>query len=77
MHWYFSRGEGQTWRKLHLAANPETHEIEAMVLTENSGYDADQVEHLLEQISDPIESFGGDGAYDQWKVYVALAERED
>ena len=47
-----------------------------MVLTENSGHDADQVEHLLEQISDPIESFGGDGAYDQWKVYVALAERE-
>ena len=66
----------RTWRKLHLAANPETHEIEAMVLTENSGHDADQVEHLLEQISDPIESFGGDGAYDQWKVYVALAERE-
>ena len=27
----------RTWRKLHLAANPETHEIEAMVLTENSG----------------------------------------
>lgn len=66
----------RTWRKLHLAVNPETQEIEAMVLTENSGHDADQVEHLLEQIPDPIESFGGDGAYDQWKVYGVLEERE-
>ncbi len=66
----------RTWRKLHLAVNPDTHEIEAMVLTENSGHDADQVEDLLEQIPDPIESFGGDGAYDQWKVYGVLEERE-
>jgi len=66
----------RTWRKLHLAVNPETQEIEAEVLTENSGHDADQVEPLLEQINSPIDSFSGDGAYDQWKVYEALAAEE-
>jgi hypothetical protein len=63
----------RTWRKLHLAVNPETHEIEAEVLTENSGHDADQVDDLLEQIESPIDLFAGDGAYDQWKVYETLA----
>ncbi len=66
----------RTWRKLHLAVNPKTQEIEAEVLTENSGHDADQVDDLLDQIDQPIDSFGGDGAYDQWKVYNRLAEEE-
>ena len=66
----------RTWRKLHLAVNPETQAIEAEVLTDNSGHDADQVDELLEQIESPIGSFSGDGAYDQWKVYGALAEQE-
>lgn len=66
----------RTWRKLHLAINPKTQEIEAEVLTENSGHDADQVDDLLDQIDQPIDSFGGDGAYDQWKVYNRLAEGE-
>jgi Transposase DDE domain len=66
----------RTWRKLHLAVNPETQEIEAEVLTENCGHDADQVEELLEQIDSPIDSFAGDGAYDQWKVYETLDAEE-
>ncbi|MCH8839248.1 MAG: IS5 family transposase [Planctomycetes bacterium] len=64
----------RTWRKLHLAINPETQEIEAEVLTENSGHDADQVDELIEQVDAPIDAFYGDGAYDQWKVYGRLAE---
>lgn len=66
----------RTWRKLHLAVNPATHEIEAVVLTENSGHDADQVDALLEQSNAPINSLGGDGAYDQWKVYESLAKQK-
>ena len=66
----------RTWRKLHLAINPITQEIEAEVLTENSGHDADQVDDLLDQIEKPVDCFGGDGAYDQWKVYDRLAEDE-
>jgi len=64
----------RTWRKLHLAVNPDTQEIEAEVLTENSGHDADQVNDLLDQIDSPVDSFAGDGAYDQWKVYNRLAK---
>ena len=52
----------RTWRKLHLAVNSETQEIEAEVLTENSGHDADQVDELLEQVESPMDSFAGDGA---------------
>ena len=59
-----------------MAVNPETQEIEAEVLTENSGHDADQVDELVEQVEAPIEAFYGDGAYDQWKVYGRLAEEE-
>lgn len=62
----------RTWRKLHLAVNPETQEIEAEVLTENSGHDADQVDGLLDQIDAKVDAFYGDGAYDQWKVYETM-----
>jgi hypothetical protein len=65
----------RTWRKLHLAVNPDTHEIEAEVLTDNNRHDADQVEDLVEQVDGSVSCFWGDGAYDQWKVYDGLADR--
>jgi IS1 family transposase len=67
-------GKRRTWRKLHLAVDPATHAIVAHVLTENNQHDADQVEPLLEQVEVEVETFYGDGAYDQWKVYDALQE---
>jgi hypothetical protein len=67
-------GKRRTWRKLHLAVDPATHQIVAEALTENSQHDADQVEPLLAQIEVDVETFYGDGAYDQWKVYDALHE---
>jgi hypothetical protein len=66
------KSKRRTWRKLHLAVNPATQEIEAETLTENGVHDADQVADLLEQIDAPVDSFYGDGAYDQWKVYGTL-----
>jgi len=68
-------GKHRTWRKLHLAVNPETHEIVAHTLTDNDVHDADQVEPLLEQVDGRVETFYGDGAYDQWKVYEGLEAR--
>jgi len=61
----------QTWRveALYLAEvalgrqSRDAQEIEAEVLTENSGHVADQVDDLLEQIESPMDSFSGDGAY--------------
>ncbi len=69
-------GKRRTWRKLHLAVNPDTHEIVAQTLTENSVHDADQVDELLDQIDSGVETFCGDGAYDQWKVYESLDTRK-
>ena len=66
------KSKRRTWRKLHLAVNPQTQEIEAEVLTENSGHDADQVDDLLDQIDAKVGVFYGDGAYDQWKVYKTM-----
>jgi hypothetical protein len=67
-------GQRRTWRKLHLAVDPATHQIVAEVLTENNAHDADQVEPLLAQVEAEVQTFYGDGAYDQWKVYDALQE---
>jgi len=68
-------GKRRTWRKLHLAVNPATQEIVAQTLTDNGAHDADQVETLLEQVDCGVQTFYGDGAYDQWKVYEKLDER--
>ena len=69
------KSKRRTWRKLHLAVNPQTQEIEAETLTENSTHDADETDHLLDQVTSRIGKFYGDGAYDQWKVYESLKSR--
>lgn len=68
-------GKRRTWRKLHLAVDPATHQIVAETLTENSEHDADQVDPLLAQVDAEVQTFYGDGAYDQWKVYDGLTAR--
>jgi hypothetical protein len=62
----------RTWRKLHLAIDPETQEIVAEVLTTNAGHDADQADALLKEVPAKIHSVTADGAYDKWKVYEAI-----
>lgn len=69
------KSKRRTWRKLHLAVNPDTQEIEAETLTENSCDDASQVEDLLDQVPGELDKFYGDGAYDKWKVYKTLDQR--
>lgn len=64
----------RTWRKLHLSVDSETHEIQAVVLSEAGLDDAGAVPELLDQITEPVEQLGGDGAYDKKKVYEACAE---
>ena len=62
----------RTWRKLHIGANPEDGEIQAVILTENSVSDDAAVDILLEQIEQEIAQFAADGAYDKRKVYDGL-----
>jgi hypothetical protein len=65
----------RTWRKLHLAIDAETQEIVAEVLTDNATDDAAVVDELLNQTRNKTGKFGGDGAYDKWKVYKTLSQR--
>lgn len=62
----------RTWRKLHVGANPEDGEIQAVILTENNVSDDAAVKVLLEQIEQEIVKFAADGAYDKRKVYDSL-----
>lgn len=64
------------WRKLHIALNPESHEIEAFDLTDLGGQDWESVEKLLNDIDKPIEAMKGDGAYDRAPCYE-LAEQNE
>jgi len=71
----------RTWRKLHIGANPEDGEIQAVILTENSVSDDAAVAVLLKQIEQEIDEFAADGAYNKRKVYDGrertLTECED
>ena len=66
----------RTWRTLHLGVDEATGQIVAQTLTTAHADDASQVEPLLEQVQAPVEALGGDGAYDQRKVFDALAASE-
>lgn len=68
-HGYSKR---RTWRKLHLGADPENGEIQAVLLTENNISDDAVVKDLLEQIEQTLLACAADGAYDKRKVYDAL-----
>ena len=70
-----ARGK-RTWRKLHLAVDPEGGEILACGLTTNEEGDASQVGLLLEQIAGPLGSVAADGAYDGEPVYRAVSEHQ-
>ena len=52
----------QTWRKLHLAIDPDTGEILASALTTTEEGDASLVRLLLDQIAAPIAAVLADGA---------------
>src|SRR5512135_2371457 len=71
-HGYSKR---RTWLKLHLAIDPETHEIQAALVSEPGVTDAEAVPALLEQVDNPVEAVEADGAYDQRPVYAELERR--
>src|ERR687894_1371203 len=77
--WLVEKHSGRcrrTWRKLHLAVDPEGGEILACELTTSEEGDASLVGPLLERITGPIASVTADGAYDGEPVYRAVAERQ-
>lgn len=65
----------RAWRKLHLGVDAATGRIVAAELTGNEVDDGSQVGPLFDQVTGPVASFTGDGAYDRENVYGAVAER--
>jgi hypothetical protein len=60
---------------LHIGVDADTGQIIATELTNNDVDDGSQVGPLLEQITEPIASFTGDGAYDRDDVYREVCQR--
>ncbi len=65
----------RSWRKLHIGLDAETGQIVAASLTAKEADDGAEVGPLLDQITDAVASFTGDGGYDQDRVYASVAER--
>jgi hypothetical protein len=65
----------RSWRKLHIGVDGDNGEIVTIELTRREIDDGPRTDALLDQLTDPLASFTGDGAYDQDKVYEAIAAR--
>jgi len=72
-HGYVKR---RLWRKLHLAINARSQEIEAFELTESNFQDGDGLLPLINGVDKDIDKVTGDGAYDQYKGYKLSEERD-
>src|SRR3972149_3165957 len=71
-HGYSKR---RTWRKLHLSVDEKTHEIQAVVLSEAGGDDAEAGKQLLAETPGELEQVRGDGSYDKARFYEACSAR--
>ncbi|AQV92601.1 IS5 family transposase [Cupriavidus necator] len=74
-HGYSKR---RTWRKVHLAMDAKTGQICAALMTHQDVGDADVLPELLDQVptDTPIDTVGGDGAYDTKQCHAAIAARD-
>jgi hypothetical protein len=67
-HGYSKR---RTWKKLHLAVCPDSHDILLEVLTDNSTSDCEVYPDFLAKTPASIQHAYGDGAYDTQSCYEA------
>jgi Transposase DDE domain len=57
------------WRKLHIALNSDTQEIEAFQLTDLRTQDFEGFEQLITEIESELDEVIGDGAYSRFPCY--------
>ena len=62
----------RSWRKAHFGID-ENHYIQAAVLTDRFTHDDEVVDELVGQITNEIDHFTADSAYDESPVYDKLA----
>lgn len=65
----------RVWRKLHLAIDTETQQIQALILSTNDFKDGELVDDLFEQIEEEIDKVVTDGAYDSFANYEKIEAR--
>ncbi len=70
-HGYTKR---RTWRKVHLAVDPDKGEIEAVVVTTNDFKDSEVLPDLLEHIDGKLGAVSGDGGYDSIDSYERIGK---
>ncbi|OTP78523.1 Mobile element protein [Caballeronia sordidicola] len=65
----------RTWRKVHLGLDVKTGQIRAALMTHQHVDDAKALPGLLAQIpaDEPIDTVGGDGAYDTKRCHKVIA----
>lgn len=66
----------RTWRKLQIALNVESQEIESAMLTTNDCHDKEVLQELVEAIEGNITQVGGDGGYESHANYDYLANKK-
>ena len=54
----------RTWRKLHIAMDPNSGEVVLAEITENSKGDAQVAEGMMNSVPKSVQNIYGDGAYD-------------
>jgi hypothetical protein len=72
------KSKRRTWRKFHLAVEPETLEILALEVSTNDVTDDEMLPSVLEAIDKciEIEQVCGDGGYDRTNSYQAIADHK-
>lgn len=64
----------RTWRKIHLAVCPESHDIILGCMTDNDVADCEVLPEMQSKLPKSIERGYGDGAYDKTGCYRAFHE---
>jgi hypothetical protein len=62
----------RTWKKMHIGLDLDSQEIVAVELTGNDEADAPVAKKMLEGKTGNVDSFGGDGAYDDFSFRELL-----
>lgn len=62
----------RVWRKLHIAIDTETQQIQSLVLSTNDFKDGELLDDLLDQIEEPIDKVIADGAYDSFSNFECI-----
>jgi len=66
------KNKRRTWRKIHLAVCPDSHDIILGCLTENNVSDSEVIPSMQKKLPKTIKRSYGDGAYDKEGCYQAF-----